>query len=56
MSETKIVKTSYSALDAFKQCPLKYKFQVIDRIKAPKTKEAVFGDRIHKALQFLHSK
>jgi RecB family exonuclease len=56
MSDTKIVKTSYSALDAFKQCPLKYKFQVIDRIKAPKTKEAVFGDRIHKALQFLHSK
>jgi len=56
MTDTKIVKTSYSALDAFKQCPLKYKFQVIDKIKAPKTKEAIFGDRIHKALQFLHSK
>ncbi|MBU4284670.1 PD-(D/E)XK nuclease family protein [Patescibacteria group bacterium] len=56
MEETKIVKTSYSALDTFKQCPLKYKFQAIDRIKAPKTKEAVFGDRIHKTLQFLHSK
>lgn len=56
MSETKIIKTSYSALDTFKQCPLKYKFQVIDKIKAPKLKEAVFGDKLHKALQYFHSK
>lgn len=56
MSEIKIIKTSYSALDAFKQCPLKYKFQVIDKIKTLKTKEAVFGDKLHKALQFFHSK
>lgn len=56
MTETKIIKTSYSALDTFKQCPLKYKFQVIDKIKAPKTKEAVFGDKLHKALQYFHSK
>ena len=51
-----IIKTSYSALDTFKQCPLKYKFQVIDKIKAPKTKEAIFGDKLHKTLQFFHSK
>lgn len=56
MSETKIIKTSYSALDTFKQCPLKYKFAVIDKIKAPKVKEAVFGDKLHKALQYFHSK
>jgi len=56
MSETKIIKTSYSALDTFKQCPLKYKFQVVDKIKAPKTKEAVFGNKLHKALQYFHSK
>jgi len=49
-------KTSYSALDTFNQCPQKYKFQVIDKIKAPKSKEAVFGNKIHKALQFFHSK
>jgi len=55
MSDTKIIKTSYSALDTFKQCPLKYKFQVIDKIKVPKIKEAVFGNKIHKALQFFHS-
>jgi len=54
--ETKIIKTSYSALDTFKQCPLKYKFQVVDKIKAPKLKEAVFGNKIHSALQFFHSK
>jgi RecB family exonuclease len=51
-----IIKTSYSALDTFRQCPLKYKFQQIDKIKAPKSKEAVFGNKIHKALQFFHSK
>jgi len=55
MPETKIIKTSYSALDTFKQCPLKYKFQVIDKIKAPKSKEAVFGSKIHDSLQFFHT-
>ena len=51
---TDIIKTSYSALDTFRQCPLKYKFQVVEKIKAPKSKEAVFGDKLHKALQFSH--
>jgi len=51
-----IIKTSFSALDTFRQCPLKYKYQVIDKIKAPKTKEQVFGNKIHKALQFFHLK
>jgi len=55
MEEQKIVKTSYSALDTFKQCPLKYKFQIIDKIKAPKTKEAVFGGKLHEALEWFHS-
>jgi len=54
--EIKIIKTSYSALDTFKQCPLKYKFQQIDRIRVPRSKEAVFGGKIHKALEFFHSK
>lgn len=51
-----IIKTSYSALQTFKQCPQKYKFQYVDKIRAPKSKEAVFGNKIHKALQFFHSK
>ncbi len=53
--EPEIIKTSYSALDTFKQCPLKYKFQQIDKIKAPKSKEAIFGNKIHKTLQYFHS-
>ncbi|MBD3282554.1 MAG: DUF2800 domain-containing protein [Candidatus Portnoybacteria bacterium] len=51
----KIIKTSYSALNTFESCPLKYKYQKIDKIRAPKSKEAVFGNKIHKALEYLHS-
>jgi len=50
-----VFKASYSALDTFRQCPLKYKFRYIDKIKAPKSKEAVFGSKLHKALQYFHS-
>ena len=52
--EQKTLRISYSALDTFKQCPLKYKYQVIDKIKAPKTKEAVFGSALHEALEWFH--
>ncbi len=48
-------KTSYSALQTFNQCPQKYKFQYIDRIRAPKNKEAIFGTKIHDTLKFFHS-
>jgi len=48
-------KTSYSALETFRQCPQKYKFQQIDKIKAVKNKDAVFGSKIHDALKFFHS-
>ena len=47
------MKTSYSALDTFKICPQKYKFQEIDKIKVPKRVEAVFGTLIHGALKFM---
>ncbi len=49
------MRTSYSALDTFKTCRLKYKFQEIDKIKAPKSKQAVFGTIIHSTLKFLHT-
>lgn len=48
------MRTSYSALETFQNCPAKYKFQEIDRIKTPKSKEAVFGTLIHNALKMLH--
>ena len=50
------MKISYSAINTFQQCPQKYKFQEIDKIKTPKSKEAVFGTVIHEALKFFHNK
>ena len=49
------MRTSYSALNTFQTCSLKYKFQNIDKIKTPKSKEAVFGTIIHSVLKFLHN-
>ena len=48
------MRLSYSALETYKQCPLKFKFREIDRVKTPKTKEAVFGSLIHDALHMIH--
>lgn len=45
--------TSYSALDTFKTCPLKYKYQEIDKIRGPKRVEQVFGTLVHSALKFM---
>ena len=47
--------TSYSALNTFQTCPLKYKYQEIDRIKTGKSPEAVFGTLIHATMKFIHS-
>ncbi len=51
----KFMRISYSALDTYQTCPLKYKFQEIDRIKTPKSKEAVFGSVIHSTMKFIHT-
>lgn len=50
------MRTSYSALETYLQCPQKYKFQEIDKIKAPKSKEAVFGTLVHDALKYMFSR
>ncbi|MBI5045890.1 MAG: PD-(D/E)XK nuclease family protein [Candidatus Niyogibacteria bacterium] len=50
------MRTSYSALDTYKTCPLKYKYQNIDKLKAPKSKEAVFGTIVHEALRCMFQK
>jgi len=49
------MRTSYSALDTYQTCPLKYKFQEIDKIKVPKSKEAIFGTIIHSTMKFIHT-
>lgn len=45
--------TSYSALETYKICPRKYQYEVIDKIRAPKRIEAVFGTLIHGALKYM---
>ncbi len=47
--------TSYSALDEFRTCPLKYKYSQIDRIKTPKSKEQFFGTLLHNTLKIVHT-
>ena len=47
------MRTSYSALGTYKQCPQKYKFQEIDKIPSGKSKEAMFGTLVHEALRFM---
>lgn len=49
------MRISYSALDTFQNCSLKYKFQNIDKIKEPKSKEAVFGTLVHGTLNYIHT-
>lgn len=49
------MRISYSAFDTYQNCPLKYKFQQIDHIKTPKSKEAVFGSVIHDTMKFIHT-
>jgi RecB family exonuclease len=49
------MRLSYSALDTYQTCPLKYKYREIDRIKEPKSKEAVFGTLIHSVMHYVHS-
>lgn len=47
---------SNSRLGTFEQCPLKYKYQYIDKIKVEvaKTVEAFMGSRVHEALEKLY--
>lgn len=47
------MRTSYSAIETYQQCPQKYKFQEIDRLRVPKGREAVFGTLVHEALNFM---
>lgn len=49
------MKTSYSALDTFLTCPLKFKYSQMDRIKTPKSKEQVFGTLIHSTMKLIHT-
>ena len=47
------MRTSYSSLNTYQTCPLKYKYQNIDKIKAPKKIDALFGSSVHASLKFM---
>lgn len=48
------MRLSYSSLDTYRTCPLKYKFKEIDKLKEPKSKEAVFGTLVHSTMKFIY--
>jgi len=48
------MRISYSGLETFATCPAKYKFQYVERIKVPRSKDAVFGTLIHECLKVFH--
>lgn len=49
------VKISYTSLDTYQSCPLKYKFREVDKIPEVKSKDAVFGNVVHGTLKFIHT-
>lgn len=49
------MRISYSSVGTYQTCPLKYKYQHVDRIPEPKSKEAVFGTLIHAVLKYVHT-
>jgi ATP-dependent helicase/DNAse subunit B len=49
------MRLSYSSIDTYQSCPLKYKYRQIDRIPEPKSKEALFGTLIHGVMKFIHT-
>ncbi|PIP21349.1 MAG: hypothetical protein COX39_03250 [Candidatus Nealsonbacteria bacterium CG23_combo_of_CG06-09_8_20_14_all_40_13] len=44
------MRISFSSIETFNLCPLKYKFRVIDRIKVPEKVELWFGNLMHSLL------
>ncbi len=49
------MRISYSSVGTYQTCPLKYKYQHVDRIPEPKSKEAVFGTLVHAVMKYIHT-
>jgi len=47
------MRTSFSAIESYHSCPQRYKFQEIDRIRVPKSREAIFGSLVHSTLHYM---
>lgn len=54
MLQLKSMRLSYSGIDTYQTCGLKYKFREIDKLPEPKSKEAVFGTLVHSTMKFIH--
>ncbi len=50
-----MAKLSYSALETFRTCPLKYKFAYIDKIPVTQSGVMQFGSLIHKVMEELYA-
>ncbi|MBI2023328.1 PD-(D/E)XK nuclease family protein [Candidatus Giovannonibacteria bacterium] len=50
------MRTSYSAIQTYNQCPQKFKFQVLDKIPSKPSPEATFGNSVHSALNYMFSR
>ncbi|MDD5083681.1 MAG: PD-(D/E)XK nuclease family protein [Candidatus Moranbacteria bacterium] len=48
------MRISYSSLETYRNCPLKYRYKEIDKLKEPKSKEAVFGTLVHSTMKFIY--
>lgn len=48
------MRISYSSLETYRNCPLKYKYKEIDKLKEPKSKEAVFGTLVHSTMKYVY--
>ena len=48
-------KLSYSALETFRSCPLKYKFAYIDKLPVAQNGVMQFGSLMHKVMEELYA-
>lgn len=48
------MRLSYSSLDTYQNCSLKYKYREIDKLPEEKSKEAIFGTLVHSTMRFIH--
>jgi len=49
------MRISHSLIEAFKQCPYRYKLLAIDKLTEPKSQEAVFGSFVHYILHWFYN-
>jgi len=49
------MRLSYSSMESYQNCPLKYKYKEIDKLKEPRTAVQFFGTLLHQVLQYIHT-